>query len=395
MNERLWVQAGTLITPHCTFEGATIVARAGIVEDILPGQGPRPAPGDHVLDARGQIVGPGFIDLHVHGGGGHDAMDATPEALQGLAAFHARHGTTSLLPTTIAAAPEAIHGALEAIGAAMTVQPDGARVLGAHVEGPFLSEAKRGAHPAAQVRPPDRRRDSWLVEHLAAIRRLTLAPELPGALELVRELRLRGVLVSIGHSTAGEELVAAAVLAGATHVTHLPNAMTTMEKVGAVRRLGMAEAALLCDDLSVEVIADGWHVPLGFLKLVVRVKGVERTALVTDAMRAAGLAAGRYPLGGEGGTGVTVRDGMALTAEGGLAGSIAGMDELVRSAVRGAGLTLAEAWQMASTVPARILGISQRTGEVAVGKEADLAILSRELETVATVVGGRVVYRAG
>jgi len=392
MRERLWIRAGTLVTPRSSFERATVVVRQGIIEDLFLGEGPPPAPGDVVIDAGDRIVGPGFVDLHVHGGDGYDAMDATPEALAGLTAFHARHGTTSLLPTTVAAPAEQIHRALQAIAEVMAGPPEGARVLGAHVEGPFLSQAKRGAHLAAHVRPPDRDHDRWLFEHRATIRRLTLAPELPGALDLMRELRQSGVLISLGHSTAGEEWVARAVLAGATHVTHLFNAMSTLEKVGALRRVGLAEVALLRDDLTVEVIADGLHLPMALLQLIVRVKGVAATALVTDAMRAAGLPEGRYVLGSEDGMGVTVRDGMAVTDEGGLAGSITTMDELVRNAVRHLGLSLSQALQMASLTPARILGVTGRVGEVAVGKEADLVILDRELQVAATMVGGRLVY---
>lgn len=393
MRERLLVRAGTLVTPRTTFQQVTVAVRAGIIEALLPGDPMHPAPGDTVVDAGDRIVAPGFIDLHVHGGGGHDTMDATPEALAGLAAFHAAHGTTSLLPTTVAAPAEQIHRTLQAVAEAMAAPPGGARILGTHVEGPFLSRAKRGAHLARHVRPPDRDCDRWLFEHLGAIRRVTLAPELPGALELVRELRQAGVLVSLGHSTAGEEVVAQAVLAGATHVTHLFNAMSALEKVGALRRVGLAEVALVRDDLSVEVIADGWHLPVALLQLIVKAKGVAQTALVTDAMRAAGLPEGYYLLGGEEGMGVTVRGGMAITDEGGLAGSIAAMDELVRNAVRCLGLPLSDALRMASLTPAHILGISGRTGEIAVGKEADLVILDRELEVMATIVAGRVVYQ--
>jgi N-acetylglucosamine-6-phosphate deacetylase len=200
-------------------------------------------------------------------------------------------------------------------------------------------------------------------------------------------------LISLGHSTANEELAGRAVLAGATHVTHLYNAMSTMEKVGALRRVGLAEAALARDDLTVEVIADGRHVP-PVLQLVVKAKGAAQTALVTDAMRATGLPEGRYLLGGEEGMGVTVRDGTAITDEGGLAGSIATMDRLLRNAVQLLGLTLAQAWQMASLTPIRILGIDGRVGEVAVGREAGLVILDGGLGVTATIVGGRVVYRS-
>ncbi|MCL6431456.1 MAG: N-acetylglucosamine-6-phosphate deacetylase [Anaerolineae bacterium] len=393
MAERLWIRAGTLVTPRQSYEDVTVVLRDGLVEDLIAGGRIAPAPEEGVIDARRWIVGPGFVDLHVHGGGGHDTMDATREAIDGLAAFHARHGTTSLLPSTIAAPAERIHAALAAVAESMERPNTGARVLGAHVEGPFLSPEKRGAHVGRFVRPPDREADRWLWEHLPIIRRITLAPELPGALELIRELRGRGVLVSLGHSMADEELVQRAVLAGASHVTHLFNAMSALEKVGPLRRPGLAEAGLVHDGLSVEVIADGWHVPLSLLKLIVRTKGVERTALVTDAMRAAGLPEGRYNLGGEEATAVTVRGGMAVTGEGGLAGSIAGMDQMVRNGVRALALPLPEVWRMASLTPAEILGLAGRLGEIAVGKAADLVIMDRELAVVATIVDGQPVYR--
>jgi N-acetylglucosamine-6-phosphate deacetylase len=154
MTDRFWIRAGTLITPRSAFRRVTVLMDRGIIGALLPEDGPSPGAGDAVIDAGEGIVGPGFIDLHVHGGGGHDAMDATPEALAGLAAFHARHGTTSLLPTTVAAPAEEMHRALGAIAEAMATPLEGARIRGAHVEGPFLNPARRGAHPARHVRPP-------------------------------------------------------------------------------------------------------------------------------------------------------------------------------------------------------------------------------------------------
>jgi len=369
----------------------TVVARAGLIQAILPGDAQGPAPGDVVIDAREHIVAPGLIDIHVHGGGGYDTMDATPEALDGLAAFHACHGTTAMLPSTVAAPADEIHRVLEAVADAMARPPAGARILGAHVEGPFLNPARRGAHLERHVRPPDRAHDDWLREHQAAIRRITLAPELPGALELIRDLRAAGILVSLGHAAPPEDVLQQAVMAGASHITHLYNAMSSLEKAGPLRRAGLAEMALVCDGLTVEVIADGFHLPIALLQLVVRAKGPERVALVTDAMRAAGSPDGRYRLGD---MGVTVQDGMAVTDEGSLAGSIATMDQLVRNAVERMGLPLAQALEMATLTPARILGIDGRQGEVAVGKAADLVVLDQELEVVATIVDGEVVHSA-
>ncbi len=389
MKERLWIRAGTLYTPRCIYVGATIVARGGLVQGVLPGDSAAPARGDVVVDAREHIVAPGLIDIHVHGGGGHDTMDATPEALDGLATLHARHGTTALLPTTLAAPSQEIHRALEAVADAMARPPVGARVLGAHVEGPFLNPVRRGAHLERHVRAPDRARDDWLSEHQAAIRRITLAPEVPGALPLIRDLRAAGILVSLGHAAPAEAVLQQAVMAGATHVTHLYNAMSTLEKVGPLRRIGLAEYALVCDGLTVEVIADGYHLPLPLVQLVVRAKGVGRVALVTDAMRAAGSPDGRYQLGD---MGVTVQGGMAVTDEGGLAGSVATMDRLLQNVVHRLDLPLAQALEMVTLTPARILGIADRQGEIAVGKAADLVILDRQLGVVQTIVDGRVVY---
>ena len=328
------------------------------------------------------FIVPGFIDVHVHGGGGFDAMDGE-DGVRGLARFHARHGTTSLLATTITNPWVRVLEALENIRAVRDApQPGEAGVLGAHLEGPFISPLKLGAQPPFTLLPTPQR----VAELLAAgiIRVVTLAPELPGAVEAARDFARAGVRVSLGHTTATAEEAGAAIDAvlaegGEVGGTHLFNAMSGLSG----REPGVVGALLSKPEVFAELILDGHHVhPASFLSA--HAAKPERMLLITDAMRAAGMVDGEYDLGGQT---ATVWAGQARLSGGSLAGSLLTMDEALRQAVK-AGLSLHRAVSLATTHPARYLGLSDR-GELSPGFRADIVVLDAELRVRQVYVRGQ------
>jgi N-acetylglucosamine-6-phosphate deacetylase len=350
-----------IVTPSGTVPGEVVVADGRIVE-VHPA--PRGDPGWLV---------PGYVDLHVHGGGGAQCNTADPDEIAAVARFHATHGTTALLATTVAAPIDELEAALRAIAAT--------GVLGAHLEGPFISRRRPGAMDPETFVDPDPR----VLERLLAfggVRLMTLAPELPGALELIGLLVQAGVVASLGHSDATYVEAGAAVGAGARAATHLFNAMRPLHH----REPGVAGAALDLPELSCELICDGVHADPAALRLAYRAKGLAGIRLATDATEAAGMPDGEYRLGR---AAVMVRAGIARTAGGAaLAGSTLTMDAAVRNAVRFLGLTVEEAVALASTNPARLLGLGDRKGAIAPGMDADLVVLDDALNVRATMIGG-------
>lgn len=383
---RTVIHNGHVITPTETIAQGYVVIEDGRVSAVASGAAPSLAAAEY-LDAAGSYVGPGFVDVHVHGADGYDTMDATPEALRRIAAFKARHGTTSFLPTTMTDAPDAIQAALANIGACQdgAGSDDGAEILGAHVEGPYFDAARKGAQPAAYIRRADAREyERWF--DACTIGVVSLAPEHPENQPLIGYARQRGAAVSVGHSNATYEQVVEAVKLGVNHVTHTFNGMSGLDH----RQPGVALAALTVPDLYAEVIADLHHVHPAMVDLVVRLKGPERVVLITDAIRAAGLPDGEYMLGKQR---AIVRDGLPRTAEGSLAGSTLTMDRAVRNVLQVTGLPLAAVWRMASLTPAESIGMAARKGSLAPGKDADIVILDPALHVALTMVKGRVVFR--
>lgn len=335
------------------------------------------------LDATDCFVLPGFIDVHVHGGAGYDAMDATPEALAAMAHFFAQHGVTGFLATTMTAPHAMILAAVAAVGQWGEGIATGARILGVHVEGPYISLKFPGAQPAAYIRPPSL---SEFAELLAAgpVRMITLAPEVDGAAELIAAARRQGVTVVWGHTNATYEMCVQAAGLGVTQATHTYNAMSGLHH----RQPGVLGATLTLDTIYAQLIADNIHVHPAAMKVLARCKGVERTVLITDAMRAAGLPDGEYELGGQP---VTVSDGSCRLADGTLAGSILTMERALANFMTATGLPLATAWPATSRTPAQSLGLAQHYGSLTPGYQADLVLLNAQLQVIATVVGGQVV----
>ncbi len=384
---------GTVYTPTRIIpEGVVLIAQGRIVEVGTPGQVTIPE-GAERLDAGGQIVCPGLVDIHVHGGDGADCGDGTPEAVRTVARRHLRAGTTSFLPTTTSAPLPEVWQAFEAIKEVVSHPgPGEARALGIHMEGPFFSLEQRGAHAPEVLRMPDAAERERLYSYAADLARLTIAPEREGALEIIRTLSRRGVLIAGGHSDALYEQVCRAMEAGMRHITHLWSGMSMVRRIGPKRYAGMLEAALVEDDLTGEIIADGYHLPTSLMKLAFRMKGPEKLCLVSDAMRASGLGPGEYTIGGVAAL-VEEGSGVAITADRkAFAGSISTMLQCLQHAVQVVGFSLREALQMATLTPARILGVAERVGQLAPRRWADILILDRAtLALRAVILGGEVI----
>jgi N-acetylglucosamine-6-phosphate deacetylase len=334
---------------------------------------------DGLVELGDRWLVPGYIDVHVHGGGGAQCNTPDVEEIAEVARFHALHGTTGLVATTVAAPIGEIVDALAAI--ARCTAPT---LLGAHLEGPFLSRKRPGAMDRRLFLEPDSGQlERLLTAGSGRVRLITLAPELPGALELVRQLVAAGVVVSIGHTDATDAEVRAAVGAGATAATHVFNAMTPFHH----RDPGAVGAVLDLDEVSCEVICDGIHVDPVSMRLLYRVKGPLGTRLVTDAMAAAGMPDGEYRLSGRP---VTVTDGQAvLTGGESIAGSTLTMEGAVQNAVRFLGVPIEDVVLMSSANSARLLGLQGRKGAIGAGMDADLVVLDQSLAVEATMVAGR------
>jgi len=325
---------------------------------------------------KNSTVVPGFIDVHIHGAGGADTMDATTEALNTMASILPQEGTTSFLATTITQDQGEILKALRNAADYISNHNHSgkAEVIGVHLEGPFINETRKGAQPADHIIAPD-------IELFAKmqgaagnhIRLVTLAPEKENGYEFITYLAENGVIASIGHSDATYDQMAEAVKAGATHVTHLFNGMRGMHH----RDPGVAGAALLFNELKIEMIADGIHVVPEMIDLSLRAKGTDGVILITDSMRAKCLKNGTYDLGGQE---VSVSDGKALLADGTLAGSILKMKESLKNMMEFSHITLEEAVKLASENPAKQLKIFDRKGSIAEGKDADLVVLDDDLD---------------
>ncbi|MDQ2897734.1 MAG: N-acetylglucosamine-6-phosphate deacetylase [Actinomycetota bacterium] len=394
----LRLRSRRIVTPGAVIDGE-IVVRAGRIASLDPAgaDGVQRSPGQ-TIELGSDWVVPGFIDGHVHGGGGAQCNSDDPDEVAAVAAFHARHGTTALLATTVSAPLSGLAAALRTIGHARAREngataggdvpgpgsTPGAAILGVHLEGPFLNVSRPGAmDPGSFLAPDSAALAALLAVEPGLVAMMTVAPELPGATALIRELAARGVVASLGHSQATEAQTAAAVDAGACAVTHTFNAIGPMHH----REPGLAGAALDRPGLSCELIADGIHVTASALRLAHRAKGTSGIRLVTDAIAAAGMPDGHYRLGA---IEVRVDDGCARLAAGqALAGSTLTMDKAVQIAVRELRVELPEAVMMASGNPARLLGLSGRKGSIATGMDADLAMLREDLSMRATLVGGR------
>ena len=324
---------------------------------------------------------PGLIDLHIHGAAGHDVMDGSAECLSGISQSLAAEGVTGFLATTMTANHTRIGLVLKAIADAIPNQ-HGAAILGVHLGGPFISSAKMGAQLGDEIQLPDAELVShWQELANGAIKLITLAPEIPGAIKLISKLNEMGIVTSVGHTNATYAETNIAIEAGCSHATHLFNAMRGIHQ----REPGAVSALLLSGNVNAELIVDGLHLHPAIVEMVLRLKGKDKLLLVTDAMRAKCLGDGEYDLGGQM---VAVRSSIATLADGTLAGSTLRMPQAIKNMVLFTQCSLADAIHMASLNPARILGIDKRKGSIAEGKDADLVVMNPSFEVVMTMRDG-------
>ena len=383
--EDFYIYNGTIITPFEQLKGHAILARNGKIKSVALKEAKIP-PGVKEIDAGGNYIVPGFIDVHVHGGGGADTMDGSVEAISRIARTHCRYGTTSFLPTTMTVAKDCIESSLAAVKEASIKGTKGAQILGIHLEGPFINEMMKGAQNSKYIEAPD----VALMKdfHKASgglIKIVTLAPELQGSKELISWLCANKIIASAGHTNAVYEEIEDAVKSGLSHVTHTFNAMTGMHH----RKPGAVGAALAFPELAVELIADGIHAHPAVMRIIVNAKGKDQVILITDAIRATGLPPGRYDLGGQD---VIASKTKAMLKDGTLAGSVLTMNMAVKNMIYKVGVPLEDAICMATYNPAKCIGMENTKGTIAPGKDADIIILDKNFETRKTIVKGEIVY---
>jgi len=375
-NARVVTRRRVLDPGWVTYEGETIV---GV------GAGDPPAPAGVVHDLAGAYVLPGFIDLHMHGGGGAQITTDDADEIRRAVAFHQQHGTTRTLASLVTDELERMAASVRTI--AEIIRGDAATsITGIHLEGPFLNPAKRGSHSPEHLLAPDPAALRHLLEAGdGTIRVVTLAPELPGGLDLVRQTVAAGAMAAVGHTDATFDQARAAFASGASIATHLFNAMRNFHH----REPGPAGAALADDSVTCELISDGIHVHDDAIRIAVRAAGPDRIAFVTDATPAAGMANGEFRLGP---VPVFARDGRVSLSDGSLAGSTLTMDAAVRHAVRCVGIPITDVAASAASTPAGVLGIADRTGTIHPGRDADLVVMSDGLLVNAVIRRGRTVH---
>jgi N-acetylglucosamine-6-phosphate deacetylase len=377
----LFLNNARVVLPDREIDSGSVVIEDGRIASIAEG------PSGDGLDLSGLVLLPGFIDVHIHGAVGVDVLDATSAELIGVSEYLASQGVTGWVPTFVPASDENYASAVTAISEAAK-DSAGARIVGVHYEGPFVNSAQCGAlhteYFKTYSRPEDL--DFLITPFENGVRMITLAPEVDGGVELVRELRRRGWVISIGHTRASIDVLDHACEAGARHMTHFMNAMAPLHH----RAPGPIAWGLSRDDVTFDVIADGIHLDPFMLRLLMKLKGERGISLISDAIAAAGKGDGDYNIWGET---ITVKDGRTSNASGSIAGSVISMLDAVRM-MRSLGVSYVELAAIAATNPARLLGVEHECGSIEVGKRADLVAVDQAGNVKLTLVDGRIAYRA-
>ncbi len=379
---------GHIVSPLYSSQGIDVLEiEHGVITHLGESGSLFPGSGHKIYDFGSSYICPGFIDIHVHGAGGADVMDRTGDMLNWMSKVLAEGGTTSFLATTMSVPRQKLAETVNSITYAKFRGTSGAQIIGVHLEGPFLNPGKKGAHLESNLRLPD---VNELREYIdaggGAVRMVTLAPELPGALDVIKYAASRGFIVSLGHSVASITQVDEAIRAGLSHVTHAFNAMAGIHH----RDPGTTGAIMSMRELTADVIPDGLHVHPAVIKILVKAKGIDRVCAITDCIRAGQMGDGVFELGGQK---VNVRDGVARLDDGTIAGSTISMAQAVENLVEKVGLSLPEAVQLASVNPARLLGLHSK-GALLPGRDADIVVLDHGYRVLMTIVAGRVVYKA-
>ena len=381
----LLITNATIIAPTRVIPSGWIHCHEGRIVGM--GGGDAPAFDDaQVIDATGQTALPGFIDVHVHGAVGFEAMDADPDGLRAMASYYAAHGVTGFLPTTWTDSHERILAALEVIAELQGPQPEGASILGAHLEGPFLNPDKCGAQNLTHIRRADRDQGRAYLD-VGVIRLLALAPEFPENHWLIDESVRRGVAVSVAHSAADYLQIRRAVGRGLSHATHTFNGMTGLHH----REPGTAGAVMASPEVTCELIADNIHVHPAVMKILFAVKGADGVVLISDAIRGAGMPDGEYQIDERS---ITVRASSVTLPDGTLAGSTLTLDVALKNLMAATGLPLEDVWQASSLNAARLTGWAHRKGSLEIGKDADIALVDDDISVQTTIAEGRIVYQA-
>lgn len=382
--EHVWIENVRVIADGGLIDNGAVHVVNGRIEAVVSGLARRTA-GAAVLDGGGRLLIPGMIDVHIHGANGKDMMDGTRESIEEVSRVCAATGCTSFLATSVSSTMNALVQLVERVKDVVGQEP-GAVIAGIHAEGPYLNVKRKGMQNEAHLRHPDLTEMHTVLEHAGPLMKMvTLAPELPGGLEMTRFLRGRGIVVAVAHSDATYDEAVAAFQQGASHVTHCFNGMRPIHH----REPGVIVAAFEQPHVSVQAIVDHVHLHPAIVRMMHRMKGPGGMVLITDALQAMGLGDGEYQFGGHA---VTVRGGVARLADGTLASSTVTMNEALRNTV-GIGISLVDAVTMAATTPADVLGLSHK-GRIAVGADADMVLLDEAYQVYWTMIGGQLVFRA-
>ena len=361
-------------------EEGSVLVEEGKITKINP----QSYEGHQVIDAEGQYLSPGFIDVHIHGAGGRDTMEGSYEALNTIARTIVQHGTTSFLPTTMTVHKDDIRQAVKAINEAMEKGTDGATILGVHLEGPFINGAMIGAQNPNFLTPPSVEAFKYMVgEYEDSVVCVTLAPEVPGAKDLIKYLKEKGIRASMGHTKASYEEAMEGIKCGICHATHLYNAMTPLH-----HRESGGVGAIFDSEITTETISDGIHISYPSLRIAYKQKGVDKVLLVSDAMMACGMPDGMYTLGGQD---VVVTNGAARLLTGSLAGSVLTLDAAVRNVKNNTSYPLQDIVKMASYNTARHCNVEDRKGKIEEGYDADLLIFDEEITIKKVIVEGKII----